>query len=103
MVNELGLGYKKIDACPYHCMLYYKENSDKNECLVCKESRFKSKASTNQKDVPTRPEIFSHYSKTPMPFYVYKYLKIYVLACERGASRWISDDTSSRCRGLEAF
>ena len=37
MVSELGLGYEKIDACPNHCMLYYKENSDKNVCLACKE------------------------------------------------------------------
>ena len=52
MVSELGLGYEKIDACPNHCMLYYKENSDKNVCLVCKESRFKPKTTTKNKDVP---------------------------------------------------
>jgi len=52
MVNELGLGYEKIDACPNHCMLYYKENSDKNVYSVCKEPRFKPKTSTNKKDVP---------------------------------------------------
>jgi len=28
MVNELGLGYEKINAYPNHCMLYYKENSE---------------------------------------------------------------------------
>lgn len=35
MVNELGLGYEKIDTCPNHCMLYYKENIDNNIYLVC--------------------------------------------------------------------
>ncbi|XP_027933729.1 uncharacterized protein LOC114189213 [Vigna unguiculata] len=52
MVSELGLGYEKIDACPNHCMLYYKENSDKKVCSICKEPRFKMKTSTNKKDVP---------------------------------------------------
>ncbi|RDX61224.1 hypothetical protein CR513_60565, partial [Mucuna pruriens] len=28
IVNDLCLGYEKIDACPNHCMLYDKENKD---------------------------------------------------------------------------
>jgi len=57
MVNELGLGYEKIDACPNHCMLYDRENKDPkvcSACLVCRHPRFKPKAgcSVKEKDVP---------------------------------------------------
>ena len=31
---DLGLDYKKIDACVNDCMLYWKENSKKKKCLV---------------------------------------------------------------------
>ena len=35
MVNDLGLQYKKIDACPNHCMLYYKEDKHKVSVVLC--------------------------------------------------------------------
>ncbi|XP_072076225.1 uncharacterized protein [Arachis hypogaea] len=35
MIQELRLGYDKIDACPNHCMLYYKETSDKTSYAAC--------------------------------------------------------------------
>ena len=54
MVNDLGLGFMKIDACPNHCMLYYKEDADKTSCCICKHDRFKPKRGdkSKQKDVP---------------------------------------------------
>ncbi|XP_042974597.1 uncharacterized protein LOC122306228 [Carya illinoinensis] len=41
---ERGLGFKyhKIHACPNDCILFWKENADKNECPVCKASRWMS-------------------------------------------------------------
>ncbi|RDX90090.1 hypothetical protein CR513_28082, partial [Mucuna pruriens] len=56
MVNDLGLGYEKIDACLNHSMLYDKENKDPKVCsicLVCKHPQFKPKVwhSSKEKDV----------------------------------------------------
>ena len=39
MLKGLNLAYKKIDACENDCMLFYKENSEKARCDICKESR----------------------------------------------------------------
>ncbi|KAL2894401.1 polyprotein [Bienertia sinuspersici] len=44
MINHLGLGYEKIDACPNNCILYRGEFSDKNECPICHASRWKKKS-----------------------------------------------------------
>lgn len=54
MVNEPGLEYRKIYACPYHYMLYYNDENDRTECFVCKHLRFKPKSiwAHNAKDVP---------------------------------------------------
>ena len=81
MVSELGLAYEKIDACPNRCMLYYKENSDKNVCLVCKEPRFKPKTTTQHKDVPY--SVLRYFPIIPrlQPLYVCQYLKIYAMTC----------------------
>ena len=42
MVNSLGLGYEKIDACPNDCILYWGESSEKDRCHVCGVSRWKT-------------------------------------------------------------
>ncbi|XP_071739125.1 uncharacterized protein [Rutidosis leptorrhynchoides] len=42
LIRDLGLGYEKIDACPNDCMLYWKQNKDKMECVVCHTSRYKT-------------------------------------------------------------
>ena len=54
MINELGLGYVKIDACSNHCMLYYKADADKSACSICHHDRFKPKRGdhSKKKDVP---------------------------------------------------
>uniref|UniRef100_A0A803LSU7 Transposase-associated domain-containing protein n=1 Tax=Chenopodium quinoa TaxID=63459 RepID=A0A803LSU7_CHEQI len=41
MVKNLGLNYKRIDACPNDCMLYWKEHANDKSCHVCKASRWK--------------------------------------------------------------
>ena len=43
MVQKLGLGYEKIDVCVNGCMIYYKENKDKIECLYYHHPCFKPK------------------------------------------------------------
>ncbi|RYE14354.1 MAG: hypothetical protein EOP45_19760, partial [Sphingobacteriaceae bacterium] len=39
----IGLGYKKIHACPNDCILYRKEYENLQQCPVCEESRWKKK------------------------------------------------------------
>ncbi|XP_074282878.1 uncharacterized protein LOC141607428 [Silene latifolia] len=52
IINDLGLGYEKIHACPSNCMLYWGEFSQKEECHKCHTSRWKKTASQvgNNKD-----------------------------------------------------
>ncbi|XP_057760534.1 uncharacterized protein LOC130980909 [Arachis stenosperma] len=40
MVRDLGLDYKKIDACPNDCMLYWKEYEKDTSCHKCGASRW---------------------------------------------------------------
>ncbi|GKB62051.1 hypothetical protein Tco_0918237 [Tanacetum coccineum] len=42
LTKDLGLGYKKIDACLNDCMLYWDTRKDQKYCHVCKASRYKS-------------------------------------------------------------
>ncbi|KAG8382621.1 hypothetical protein BUALT_Bualt05G0096500 [Buddleja alternifolia] len=50
-LSKLGLGYKKIDACENSCILYYKENKDRQECPVCFHPRYKPRKSGGRKQV----------------------------------------------------
>src|ERR1044072_6968942 len=40
-INKLGLGYEKIHACPRNCMLYWGEDENRENCKVCKKSRWR--------------------------------------------------------------
>ena len=54
MVRSLGLGYEKIDVCINGCMIYFKENKDRTECVYCHHPRFKprKKFGGKQKSIP---------------------------------------------------
>ena len=41
IIKDLGLSYKKIDACVNDCMLYWKEDEELDKCKVCGASRWK--------------------------------------------------------------
>jgi len=41
MINDLGLDYKKIHACPKDCMLFWKESENLDVCSIYKYSRWK--------------------------------------------------------------
>jgi hypothetical protein len=45
MMKPLCLGYQKIDMCPNFCMLYYLENAEITECMICGHSRYKPSTS----------------------------------------------------------
>jgi hypothetical protein len=40
-LSDMGLGYEKILACRYDCMLFWKENKALDSCIVCGESKWK--------------------------------------------------------------
>ncbi|CAN6543774.1 unnamed protein product [Malus baccata var. baccata] len=42
LINDLGLTYVKIDACPNNCVIYWKDTAKLNACSVCGESRYKN-------------------------------------------------------------
>ncbi|XP_028059523.1 uncharacterized protein LOC114263220 [Camellia sinensis] len=52
----LGMGYEKIHACPYDCILYRKEYKDATSCPTCGTSRWKLKKNSTEirKDVPAK-------------------------------------------------
>ncbi|XP_021314043.1 uncharacterized protein LOC110434408 [Sorghum bicolor] len=41
LLEGLGMPYHKIDVCEKNCMLYYKDNQDKDKCDICGTSRYK--------------------------------------------------------------
>lgn len=40
MIKDLGLDYKKIDACPNNCMLFWKDHEKDDSCHICGTSRW---------------------------------------------------------------
>ena len=42
ILRDLGLDYKKIDACPQNYMLFTKENANADKCNICGTSRWKN-------------------------------------------------------------
>ncbi|XP_042379879.1 uncharacterized protein LOC121972257 [Zingiber officinale] len=51
-LSNLGLGYKKIDACVNNCILYYEEYKDYKECPICFHPRYKPRKPRVRKEVP---------------------------------------------------
>ncbi|XP_004514322.1 uncharacterized protein [Cicer arietinum] len=47
MIKDLGLDYKKIDACPNDCMIYWKNYENETCCHVCGAPRWKEIAEGN--------------------------------------------------------
>lgn len=54
LINELGLKYEKIDACPNDCMLYWKDRKNDVCCKECGYSRYTNEGSLNGKKVPAK-------------------------------------------------
>ncbi|XP_042946110.1 uncharacterized protein LOC122279492 [Carya illinoinensis] len=48
-MNELGLGYEKILACPNGCMLFWKDNENLETFVVCGASKWKQKESMDDR------------------------------------------------------
>ncbi|CAM8986260.1 unnamed protein product [Rhodiola kirilowii] len=50
-LKNLGLGYETIHSCEHGCMLFYKENKDLQNYLVCNEARYDDTRSKAPKKV----------------------------------------------------
>ncbi|XP_050909588.1 uncharacterized protein LOC127123413 [Lathyrus oleraceus] len=50
----MGIEYKKIHACPNDCILYWKDNEEKEKCPKCMTSRYKKKSDDEGCDVTTK-------------------------------------------------
>ncbi|KAL6144430.1 hypothetical protein ACLB2K_055123 [Fragaria x ananassa] len=66
-IKSLGLTYKKIDACPNDCMLYWKLRVRDRTCYKCGASRYKEEEDT----CPTNTS-----SKNPVPVKVLRYFPL---------------------------
>ncbi|KAL4286637.1 hypothetical protein AHAS_Ahas19G0106100 [Arachis hypogaea] len=69
MIRDLGLDYKKIDACPNDCLLYRKELKDETQCRVCGTSRYTENSSDNSENQP-------HNKGRPIPVKTLRYFPI---------------------------
>jgi rubredoxin len=47
MLRALKMPYMKIDVCTNNCMLYYKQDENKDKCDICGESRYEAIAEEN--------------------------------------------------------
>lgn len=47
LVNSLAMPYVKIHAYPKNCMIYYKENENKEKCPICNEPRYEETTTGN--------------------------------------------------------
>jgi hypothetical protein len=55
LVHSLAMPYVKIHACPNNCMIYYKENENKDKCTICKEPRYEeTTAKNNSSKIPRK-------------------------------------------------
>ena len=53
LMTKMGLGYMSIHVCKNDCALFWKENSLKETCPVCLESRWKLQSGKrSRKNVP---------------------------------------------------
>ncbi|XP_020091175.1 uncharacterized protein LOC109712162 [Ananas comosus] len=57
IIDDLGLRYKKIDACPNDCQLYYKGTSTASSCNTCGASRWKTTDNNVKCDTSTSKKV----------------------------------------------
>ncbi|KAL2903688.1 Ribosomal RNA large subunit methyltransferase H [Bienertia sinuspersici] len=58
VLKLLGSDYKKIDACPNDCMLYWAEHANAISCHVCGTLRWKLKESDQNDNSNEKPVVF---------------------------------------------
>ena len=62
LMTKMGLGYQSIHVCKNDCLIFWNENSAKETCPVCSESRWKLQAGRrSRKNVPYKYYITFHW------------------------------------------
>ncbi|XP_038708541.1 uncharacterized protein LOC120003590 [Tripterygium wilfordii] len=54
IMRNLGLSYQRIHACKNGCVLFWKENEDKQECPTCGDSRWVERYGKRHNKVPKK-------------------------------------------------
>ncbi|XP_059654530.1 uncharacterized protein LOC132301279 isoform X1 [Cornus florida] len=72
IISNLGLKYDKIDACPFDCMLYWKEHANDETCHKCGKSRWKDFDTHSEGSTSTSPPS----KKTKIPAKVIRYFPL---------------------------
>nr|XP_043611981.1 uncharacterized protein LOC122583665 [Erigeron canadensis] len=65
IIRDLGLDYKKIDACPNDCMFYWKESEHDDVCHDCHTSRWKDDDNSDKKTSKVPVKIVWHFPLKP--------------------------------------
>ena len=90
MMKDLGMKASFIHACTNNCLLYWKENEDKEECPQCGESRY---AVTNLKGGRIRKEplkVLRHFPLIPrlVRFFIVPWIAREFTWHDRATSSW---------------
>ncbi|XP_059284098.1 uncharacterized protein LOC132037582 [Lycium ferocissimum] len=87
VIRDLGLSYKKIDACKNDCMLYWKDDNCLESCKVCGASGWKEDKHSGEtkfkkwkKDTIQDFTLFSSKAQTSKIIYVLKDISSYIMA-----------------------
>ncbi|KAF3648996.1 hypothetical protein FXO37_19182 [Capsicum annuum] len=69
VIRDLGLNYEKIHACPNNCMLFWNDNANLDNYVVCGSSRWKNvhdELTNKTTTVPTKVLRFRDMSSSPI-------------------------------------
>ncbi|CAK8538606.1 unnamed protein product [Lathyrus sativus] len=94
MIRDLGLDYKKIDACPNDCMIYWKNHENDTSCHVCGAPRW-------NEDVKGNDHVEKNHKSHKVPSKVLRHFPLIprlqrLLMCSKTASslRWYDEERS---------
>ncbi|XP_057444576.1 uncharacterized protein LOC130736810 [Lotus japonicus] len=94
VIRGLGLDYKKIDACPNDCMLYWKDHENDTSCYVCSASRWVEKADgdnqheENIKAHKVSAKILRHFPLIP------RLQRLFMCSKTASSTRWHEEERS---------
>ncbi|XP_050387516.1 uncharacterized protein LOC126803829 [Argentina anserina] len=80
ILKSLGLGYNKIHACKNNCMLFYKDDIERQSCRICHESRWEECSASMKKPKPVK--VLRHFPLIP------RLKRLYMSAHTSKEMRW---------------
>ncbi|XP_004488866.1 uncharacterized protein [Cicer arietinum] len=92
MIKDLGLDYKKIDACPNDCMIYWKNYENETSCHVCGAPRWKEIAEgnhqvgKNHESYKVSAKILRHFPLIP------RFQRLFMCAKTASSLRWHEEE-----------